>query len=139
MVLLLAPASKVEFNTVVDNLISATVGGAGGIQCDGTYDAPFNLVYRNQGGIGNQVQVIGSCTFLGSYRQAAAAPDENAVGFENPNNMANPSYRLTAAAAVGTIRDVVECADAFDFEGDARPQPTGGLCDFGADEYRVGQ
>ena len=139
MVVKVAPGSKVEFNTVVDNLISSA-GGAGGIQCDGTYDAPSNLVYRNQGGLGNQVQVIGTCTFMGSYRQAAGAPDENAVGFEDPNNATNRSFRLTAAAPVGTIREAVACGDiGFDFEGDARPQPAGGMCDFGADEYRVGQ
>ncbi|HWO19349.1 MAG TPA: right-handed parallel beta-helix repeat-containing protein, partial [Kofleriaceae bacterium] len=144
MGLKLATGSKVEFNTVADNIADASSAAAamaaGGIVCEGQgYDAPFNLVYRNVGGIGAQVQVIGTCTFIGSYQQGAP-PSENAVGFENPMG-ATPSYRLTKMSPPDTIRDAFDCKD-IDFERDARPSPAanmGGKCDFGADEYRDGQ
>jgi Right handed beta helix region len=140
----LAAGSKVELNTVADNIADANGPAAGmaagGIVCQGQgYDAPGNLVYRNVGGLGGQVQVIGTCTFIGSYQQSAM-PGENAVGFENPAG-ATPSYRLTAASPPGTIRDAFDCKD-IDFEGDARPSPSadmGGKCDFGADEFREGK
>jgi hypothetical protein len=91
---------------------------------------------RNVGGLGDQVQVIGTCTFRGSYQQGGS-PSDNAVGFENPTG-ATPSYRLTKASPVGDIRDAFDCND-IDFERDARPSPVGGKCDFGADEYRENQ
>ena len=138
MGLKLATGSKLELNTVADNIADASSPAAGmvagGIVCDGQgYDAPFNLVYRNVGGIGAQVQVIGTCTFMGSYQQGAPQ-SENAVGFENPAG-ATPSYRLTPASPLGAIRDAFDCNE-IDFERDARPFPAGGKCDFGADEYR---
>ena len=137
MGLKLATGSKLQFNTVVDNNADTSIQTAGGIVCDTqSYDAPFNLVYRNVGGLGTQVQVIGSCTFVGSYQQGAG-PGENAVGFETPAGTI-PSYRLTGASPTGTIRDAVDCND-IDFEGQARPFPAGGKCDYGADEYREGQ
>jgi len=140
MRLKLAGGSKLELNTVVDNTSDQNPPSAGGIMCDGQgYDAPFNLVYRNAGGIGAEVQVIGTCTFRGSYQQFAM-PSDNAVGFQNPAG-ATPSYRLTKTSPVGTIRDAFDCND-IDFERDTRPSPSkaeGGKCDFGADEYREGQ
>jgi intracellular sulfur oxidation DsrE/DsrF family protein len=141
MGLKLASGSKLEFNTVADNNADASSGAAaGGIVCEGQgYDAPFNLVYRNVGGIGGQVQVIGTCTFGGSYKMGAA-PGVNDVGFENPAG-ATPSYRLTEASPTGTIRDGFDCND-IDFERDVRPSPSkamDGKCDYGADEYRAGQ
>jgi hypothetical protein len=138
MVLSVAFGSKVEFNTVVDNTANTASTTAGGIRCDHdgqNYDAPRNLVYRNQGGLGGTVQVIGMCTFQGSYQQAAGAIDENAVGFERPTGT-NPSYRLTKTSPMTTILDGFDCREV-DFEGDIRP--VNGKCDFGADEYREGQ
>jgi hypothetical protein len=139
MVLSVAFGSKVEFNTVVDNTANTMSTTAGGIRCDNgaqNYNAPNNLVYRNQGGVGGTVQVIGACTFMGSYQQAALV-DENAVFFERPNDPTNPSFRLTASSPA-EVRDVVDCREV-DFEGDIRPAPAGGKCDYGADEYRMGQ
>jgi hypothetical protein len=140
MSLKLAPDSKVELNTVVDNYADFGSSTAGGIICEGQgYDAPYNLVYRNQGGTSGMDQVIGTCTFQGSY-QLAGMPPDNAPAFENPNDGNNPSYRLTAASP-GEVRDRVvagyTCQNLTDFEGDARPQGT--ACDFGADEFRAGQ
>jgi hypothetical protein len=142
MVLRLAAGSKIEYNTVVDNQTDLGASSAGGIACEGQgYDALYNLIYRNTGGIGGAVQVIGTCTFMGSYNKAAASADENGPAFQNPNDGVNPSFRLTAQSPVGTIKDGITCSNPtlIDFEGDSRPAPTGGKCDFGADEYRDGQ
>jgi len=136
MGLKLAAGSKVELNTVADNSADTSIQTAAGIVCEGQgYDAPFNLVYRNAGGIGGQVQVFGTCTFQGSY-QMGADVGVNEVGFENPAG-ATPSYRLTPASPPGTIRDAFDCKE-IDFERDARPFPADGKCDFGADEFRAG-
>jgi len=146
MTLKLAAGSKVEFNTVVDNTTDIGSTSAGGIVCDvatgaPNYDAPYNLVYRNRGGIGSQVQVIGTCTFQGSY-QMAAAVDDNSLFLQQPNDAQNPSYRLTSKSPA-EVRDHevagYACKDLTDFEGDARPQGIDGKCDMGADEYRIGQ
>jgi len=143
MVLLLAPGSKVEFNTVVDNTADLGTNTAGGIACQGQgYEPPNNLVYRNQGGIGGKVQVIGTCVFRLSYQKAADTLDENAPVFENPNDPANPIFRLTAQSPKDTIKDGIVCSGLIDHEGDPRPQPlnvTDAKCDFGADEFREGQ
>jgi hypothetical protein len=145
MMLKLAAGSKLEFNTVVDNLSANGSTSAGGIVCTQpagapAYDAPYNLVYRNQGGLGGTYQVFGDCTFQGSYQRTAATPDENAILLERPNDSQNPSYRLTAASP-SEVRDHevagYTCKDQIDFEGDARP--TGSFCDCGADELRADQ
>ncbi len=132
------PGSRVEFNTVADNDADLGSSTAGGISCDGQgYDAPFNLVYRNEGGIGGMVQVIGTCTFMGSFQKAAMMAGENEVGFQNPNDGMNPSFRLTDASPASPpviIRDAFDCTGT-DFDGQARPEPMGGKCDYGADEY----
>lgn len=137
MVLKPAAGSRLEFNTVVSNRASTNAANSGGIACElNGYDAPRNLIYRNQGGLGGQVQVIGTCTFQGSYAMPAGTIDEDLIGFERPNDDLNPSFRLTA----GSIAvNKVECRDEIDFEGDARPQPSGGMCDYGADELRGSQ
>jgi hypothetical protein len=130
----LAPMSNVEFNTVISNQSDTMT--AGGIVCAGAnIDAPRNLVYRNFGGVGD-AQVGGTCTFVNiSFFQTAMRNTDDDVGFERPNDTANPSFRLKLNAIV---RDVAECtAGEIDFEGDARPQ--GNKCDHGADEYRNNQ
>jgi hypothetical protein len=145
MALLLAAGSKVEFNTVIDNTADLGSTTAGGIRCDAqgsSYDAPYNLVYRNQGGLGATVQVIGTCTFLRSYQQSAT-PGDNSIFLENPNDAASPSFRLTGRSPA-EVRDPeavasFDCSNLIDFEGDPRPSPAGGKCDMGADEYREGQ
>lgn len=143
MSLRLESGSALEFNTVVNNQTTATMGFAGGIFCESNnnYEPPFNIVYRNQGGLGNMVQVIGSCVFqpTKSYVLGTPDPNENMVGFEDPNKLTNPSFRLTAGSPEMVVRDVSDCRDLIDVEGDARPAPAGGKCDYGADEFRQGQ
>jgi hypothetical protein len=142
MALMLEAGSKVEFNTVADNNAATGVATtAGGIACEAqAYDALFNLIYRNVGGLDGKVQVIGTCTFQGSFKQEAMSPTENVVGFERPDGT-NPSYRLSEASPVGTIRDAFACANLIDFDGQARPAPAAppvvmaDKCDHGADEF----
>lgn len=141
MALRLEAGSKVEFNTMADNEAeSGNAATAGGIVCDAqSYDAKFNLIYRNKGGLDGKYQVNGTCTFQGSYHQAAMNPTDNDVGFERPDG-ADPSYRLTDASPTGTIRDAFACANLIDFDGQARPAPAApnvmaDKCDHGADEY----
>ncbi len=142
MALRLEPGSKVEFNTIADNEAeSGNAATAGGIICDAqSYDAKFNLIYRNEGGLDGKYQVVGTCTFQGSYHQAAMNPTDNDAGFERPNDGANPSYRLTDKSPTGTIRDAFACANLIDLDGQARPAPAApnvmaDKCDQGADEY----
>jgi hypothetical protein len=138
MALRLAAGSKVEFNTVVDNGVAPSGGLAGGILCESAegYEPEGNIVYRNVGGLDGLVQVIGSCVFLSGkgFAVRANGPTENVPGFENPNAL-NPSFRLTPNSPA-TVRDVFDCRDAIDFEGD--PRPSNGKCDYGADELRAG-
>lgn len=112
MDLILAPGSRVEFNTIVDNRV--TVGTASsGINCLDPFDTPNNLVYRN---------TVGRCTVTGSYVVDSAPAGDNAPGFERPDDPTNPSYRLSAASPAA-VRDVVACV-GIDFDGD--PRPVGG-------------
>ncbi|HWU88758.1 MAG TPA: right-handed parallel beta-helix repeat-containing protein [Kofleriaceae bacterium] len=133
--LLLLPAgtSTVEFNTVVDNRAAQSSGVGGGIRCNttGTFNFPNNLVYRNTGGIGNQVQVIGECTFLDSFQLADPTGSENVPMFVAPN-AATPDYHLTPQTPL-EIRDKVDCT-GVDFDGQRRP--INGKCDLGADELQ---
>lgn len=133
--MLLTPAgsSRLEFNTIVDNHSAQTAGSAGGVLCHATsvYNFPNNLVYRNAGGPGNQVQVAGECTFVGSFQQSDPTGMENVPMFVAPN-ASPPNYHLTAQSPPA-IRDVVDCT-GVDFDGERRP--ANGKCDLGADEYQ---
>ena len=137
----LAAGSALEFNTVVSNAANTNSGSSGGVTCNDNnsgQNRPGNLIYRNQGGLGGTVQIIGTCMFVNSYVMAAGAIDENVVGFVEPN-ATNPDFHLSHASPSGTILDKLPCSGPEDIDGDPRPQPTGGMCDFGADEYREGQ
>jgi hypothetical protein len=138
MSLLLASGSKLEFNTVVSNTSNTMAGLAGGIACtSNSYEPRYNIVYRNVGGPGGAFQVVGTCTFVASlgYTMAAATPDENAVLFEDPSPT-NPNFHLTEMSPVGVVREMIDCTDVIDVDGDQRPQPVGRKCDYGADEWR---
>jgi hypothetical protein len=130
--LLLAGTSTFEFNTIVDNRAMQAAGVGGGIRCNTslTFDFPNNLVYRNFGGIGNLVQLIGDCTFTASFQGTDPTGTENIPMFVAPN-AAQPDYHLTAQSPP-SIRNAVVCVGLVDFDGD--PRPLDGKCDLGADE-----
>ena len=134
MALLPAGASKLEFNTIVDNHATQATGVGGGIRCNTTetFDFPNNLVYRNTGGIGNQVQVIGECTFTASFKLEDPTGTENIPMFVSPN-VAPLDYHLTSQSPPA-IRDAVDCVGLVDFDGQTRP--FSGKCDLGADELQ---
>jgi len=132
--LFIAGTSKLEFNTVVDNNALQAAGVSGGIRCNtaATYDFPNNLVYGNNGGLGNQVQLIGDCTFTASFQLADPTGTENIPMFVAPN-ATPPDYHLTAQSPP-MIRDAVDCVGLVDFDG--QPRPLNGKCDLGADELQ---
>ena len=118
-----AANSKMEFNTIVDNLAGDGAGRSSGIQCTGKVVTPNNLIFRNTGGEGN-AQVSADCNPGNSLLTAPDAP-----GFVGPTD-----YHLTANSPP-TILNVVDCpSDLEDYDGDHRPVDS--KCDLGADEYR---
>jgi hypothetical protein len=134
MALLPGDPSRVEFNTVVDNRAMQASGIGGGVRCNtaGVYEFPNNLVYRNTGGLGNQVQISGECGFTGSFQLADPTGTENLPMFVAPNTNP-PDYHLTAQSPPD-IRDKVSCSGLVDFDGQARP--ANDKCDLGADEFQ---
>lgn len=134
MALLPGGTSKVEFNTIVDNHATQASGVGGGIRCNtaGFYEFPNNLVYRNTGGTGNQVQISGECGFTESFQLADPTGTQNIPMFVAPNTNP-PDYHLTAQSPPD-IRDKVSCSGLVDFDG--QPRPANGMCDLGADEFQ---
>ncbi len=133
--LLLKPmgASKVEFNTVIDNQASLGSLSAGGISCDVPgFVSPHNIVFRNTGGTAGTVQTIGTCTYQDSYNMPAVSASDNTPQFKSPN--AQPfDYHLTSGSPASIVGAAGACT-GVDFDGEARPQ--GGACDLGADELK---
>ena len=122
--------SKVEFNTVVDNLANTDTLSIGGVSCTGaTFVADGNVIFRNQGGATTE-QATGSCTYGTSFKAAGISTTDNTPMFVKPN-MQPYDYHLTAASPT-TILNAGGACTGVDLDGDARPQ--GGACDLGADE-----
>lgn len=115
--------SKLEFNTIVDNLAANGGGSSSGIDCNGKINVPNNIVFRNTGGVGN-TQVSTDCN---SGNSLLTAPD-------NPGFVSDTDYHLTLNSPP-TILNVFDCTGIDDYDGDSRPQ--GGKCDLGADEYKA--
>ncbi len=126
-------ASKVEFNTIVDNQANGGVVSAGGVFCDtAAFVAANNLVFRNTGGVSGKVQTVGLCTYGNSFNMPGASSTENTPAFVNPNSPPF-DYRLTTATPL-TVRNAAGACVGVDFENE--PRPSGGACDLGADELQ---
>jgi Right handed beta helix region len=131
--------SKFEFNTVVDNEDANSPGDAGGVTCSGKPDLQLanNIIFRNTGGPpnpGGREQTFGDCGFTMSYVAAGTGPTDDILKFDTA---AGRTYHLTANSPV-TVRDVpLAVCTGIDFDGDARPLPAGGTCDYGTDEYKA--
>lgn len=125
--------SKLELNTIADNLSSGGGFSVGGVFCDRVgYTAAGNLIFRNTGGASGSVQTLGVCSFGNSFVSAGTSSVDNTPMFVHPNS-APFDYHLTAASPK-TIVDAAGLCTGSDFDGD--PRPIGTACDLGADEYK---
>ena len=129
-----SPASKLEFNTIVDNIDGVGAGDAGGITCDQAGIVfSNNLIFRNTGGSWGTAQTFGDCTYGTSYVLPGTGAGDTSLAFAK--DTAPRDYHLTSSSPA-TVRDVagVVCTGLKDVDGDERP--LNGACDLGADEYR---
>lgn len=126
-------SSKLEFNTIVDNLAAGGATNAGGILCDRSgFAAANNLIFRNTGGVSGNVQTLGLCTYGNSFVSAGTSTVDNTPMFAHPNS-APFDYHLTPASP-NTIVDAAGTCSGVDYDGDTRP--IGPACDLGADERK---
>jgi len=123
-------ASRLEFNTIVDNQATSGSLNAGGVRCSATtFAAPNNIIVRNLVGASttdSNAQTLGSCT----YPTSTVASTVTGLAFVRPD--ATPfDYHLTAGSSA-IDQATTPTTVTFDVDGDARPQ--GVAPDIGADE-----
>jgi len=126
------PATRFEFNTIVDNVAApGPVGVTGGVSCDRAFAGANNIIARNTlGGSATLAnQTFGECTYPTSLVQ----PDIAGLAFASPD-AAPFSYKLTAGSTAIDMATTASTVDV-DFEGDSRPQ--GAQNDIGADELKL--
>ncbi|MGN6103893.1 MAG: choice-of-anchor Q domain-containing protein, partial [Kofleriaceae bacterium] len=125
-----ATGSKIDFNTIVDNLADRGASSAGGVICTGPLEARYNIIYRNMGGpTPSEVQILGDCNFSTSFVEAQGTPD-NKPGFISPDTSPY-DYHLSASSPAEFV-DAAGACTGFDLDG--RKRPVGGACDLGAYE-----
>ena len=126
-------SSKLEFNTIVDNLAGGGATNVGGVLCDRSgFTAANNLIFRNTGGVSGNVQTLGLCTYGNSFVSAGTSTVDNTPMFAHPNS-APFDYHLTPTSP-NTIVDAAGTCSGVDYDGDTRP--VGPACDLGADERK---
>ena len=126
------PATRFEFNTVVDNVATAGAQSTGGVSCDAAFAGANNIIARNAIGASTtaaNAQTFGECTYPTSDVQA----DVTNLAFASPD-AAPFSYKLTAGSVAIDMATTASTVDV-DFEGDSRPQ--GAQDDIGADELEA--
>jgi hypothetical protein len=127
----LAGGAGFQHNTVAKN---STLSGVAGIACNsGNTTIKNSIVSGNSsGGSPSDTGGSGTCVNSGSAITPSPAPDfVNTVG---------PTYDfhlsgLTANNMACCIDKITSSADAYDYDGRSRPQPTGGKFDEGAHEF----
>jgi hypothetical protein len=126
------PATRFEFNTIVDNVATAGSQSTGGVSCDSPFAGANNIIARNAIGASTTVanaQTFGECTYATSLVQA----DVTNLLFASPD-AAPFSYKLTTGSAAVDMATTASTV-MVDFEGDSRPQ--GAQDDIGADELKL--
>jgi len=128
-------ASKLEFNTIIDNKAKVATTSAGGVFCDEVgFTAAHNIIFRNTGGMTGNVQTVGSCLYGDSLNAPGSSNVDNSPGFVHPN--AIPFDYHLSATSPRTVIDAAGACNGIDFDGEARP--IGSACDLGADEFKPG-
>jgi len=112
--------NKLEFNTIVDNHITASSTRAGGITCDTNgFSTANNIVARNDVNgdrTAANANVIGNCNYLTTYQSQDVAP-LNFFHSESPPfdyHIQAGSVAIDAATTTTTIN--------YDFDGNPRPR-----------------
>jgi len=126
------PATRFEFNTIVDNVAGPVALATGGVSCDKPFAGANNIIARNAIGTSTTVanaQTLGECTYPTSIVQN----DITGLAFASPD-AAPFSYKLTAGSTAIDMATTASTVDV-DFEGDSRPQ--GAQNDIGADELKL--
>jgi len=125
---------RFEFNTVIDNLASAS--SAPGVSCDSaTAPVTFsnNIIYGNRGGThGDQVTENAGCAW--TYSDIGPKAVSGTGNINATPSFVSPlqhDYHLKPDSPGKDLADPAATLDG-DFDGDARPQ--GGRRDIGADE-----
>jgi hypothetical protein len=113
-------------NTVARN---ANASGIAGVACNaGATDLRDSIIWNNNGG---NTGGLGTCNVTNVVTMPAMAPD-----FVD-TSVVTPDFHLagrTAANEACCIDKVATSPVSVDYDGRARPQPTGGLIDIGAHE-----
>jgi hypothetical protein len=123
-------ASRVEFNTIVDNHAAAGATNSGGIICDqDLITLPNNLIARNDVGGNTTVanaQTVGACTYPTSIIQA----DVTGLAFSSPDAQPFDYHINTGSLAIDQATTITTVVYDHDFQ----PRPFGLGSDIGADE-----
>ncbi len=128
-----AGSNRFEFNTIVDNEISASTTSSGGVLCDiPGFAASNNIIARNfvnRMSAAANANTLGQCTHPSSKMVA----DLGELKFLAPD-MPPFNYRVGAGSSA-IDQATTPSPIVVDVDGDARPQ--GAQKDIGADEYKA--
>jgi hypothetical protein len=124
------PASRVEFNTIVDNHAAAGATNSGGIICDEDgITLPNNLIARNDVGgdtAAANAQTLGACT----YPTSIVKGDITGLAFSSPDAQPFDYHINTGSMAV----DQASTPTTVVYDHDFQTRPFGLQNDIGADE-----
>lgn len=124
-------ASRLEFNTIVDNLATAGPLNAGGVLCSATsFAGANNIIARNLVGASttdSNSQTLGACT----YPTSVVASTVTSLAFVRADSSPFDYHLTTGSSAIDQA--LTSSSIVTDYDGDVRPQ--GPQKDIGADEF----